>query len=176
MRRALRPALQEQSPLRFGSSFVGESATVGAEALIPNPALKPLEFLIGEWRTEGSHPAVPGKILRGRTSFAWHQGGAFLIMRSEVDEPRFPSGLAIIGSDDVAGTFAMVYFDERGISRVLEVEVGDRTVTWRRNDPHLSQSLTIHLDGDRLVSTGRMSEQGGPWADDLSQVFERASG
>src|SRR4051794_37485963 len=98
---------------------MSRSSVIGAEALIPNPALKPLEFLIGEWSTTGSHPMVPGKVLRGRTCFAWHEGGAFLIMRSQVDEPRFPSGLAIIGSDNVAGTFAMIYFDERGISRLI---------------------------------------------------------
>ena len=151
-----------------------QSSPIGAEALIPNPALKPLEFLIGDWRTTGSHPLMPGKILVGRTSFAWHEGGAFLIMRSEVDDPRFPSGMAIIGSDDVAGTFAMIYFDERGVSRLIDVSVGDRTVTWRRDNPEFSQSLTIDAEGeDRLVSKGRMSEKGGPWTDDLSQVFER---
>ena len=70
----------------------------------------------------------------------------------------------------------MIYFDERGISRLIEVEVGDHEVTWRRDDPEFSQSLTIHAEKDRLVSRGRMSEKGGPWADDLSQVFERDTG
>jgi hypothetical protein len=154
---------------------MSQSSAIGAEALIPNPALKPLEFLIGEWRTTGSHPAVPGKTLSGRTSFAWHEGGAFLIMRSQIEEPQFPSGMAIIGSDDVAGTFAMIYFDERGVSRLYQVIVGDRMVTWRRDDPLFSQSVTItaEQDGDTLVSKGRMSQKGGPWEDDLSQVFER---
>ena len=59
---------------------------------------------------------MPDKKLEGRTSFAWHEDGAFLIMRGEVDEPRFPDGVAIIGSDDGAGIFAMIYFDERGVS------------------------------------------------------------
>lgn len=151
------------------------STIIGAEALIPNPALQPLAFLIGEWRTTGSHPLVPGETLEGRTSFAWHEGGAFLVMRSDVDEPRFPSGVAIIGSDDVAGTFAMTYFDERGVSRLFEVTVGERTVTWRRDDPTFAQSLTITADSgsDALVSKGRMSQGGGPWLDDLSQRFTR---
>jgi hypothetical protein len=153
---------------------MSQSSPVGARALIPNPALKPLEFLIGEWRTTGSHPEVPDKSLPGRTSFAWHEGGSFLIMRTEVDEPQFPNGIAIIGSD-VAGSFAMVYFDERGISRLFEVTVGDRTVTWRRDDPELSQTTTITAEGggDRLVGRGRMSEKGGAWGDDLSQTYER---
>jgi hypothetical protein len=151
------------------------SSTIGAKALVPNPALAPLAFLVGEWRTAGSHPQVPGKTLYGRTSFAWHEGGAFLIMRSEVDEPQFPNGVAIIGSDDVAGTFAMIWFDERGISRLYEMTVGDRTLTWRRDDPEFSQSTTITAadGGDTLVSKGRMSQKGGAWSDDLSQVFTR---
>ena len=32
-----------------------KSSAIGAKALIPNPALKRLEFLLGKWRTEGSH-------------------------------------------------------------------------------------------------------------------------
>jgi hypothetical protein len=152
-------------------------SSIGAEAAILNPALKPLEFLVGEWRTSGTHPQLAGQKLRGRTSFSRHEGGAFLIMRSQVDHPQIPSGLAIIGSSDVAGTFAMLYFDERGTSRIFDVTVGDRTVTWRRDDPDFAQSLTIAADGEeRLVSKGRMSSEGGDWVDDLSQVFEREGG
>lgn len=147
---------------------------IGPEACIPNPALQPLAFLIGEWRTSGTHPLVPGERLEGRTLFAWIEGGAFLMMRSEIDHPLFPSGLAIIGSDDHAGSFAMLYFDQRGTSRLFEVEVGEGEVSWRRDDPKLSQSLTIRAEGEALVSTGRMSENGGEWKDDLSQHFTRA--
>lgn len=146
---------------------------IGSKALTENPALKPLAFLIGEWRTTGTHPMVPRKKLLGRTSFSWHEGGAFLIMRQQVDEPKFPDGVAIIGSDDAAGTFRMIYFDERGTSRLMDLSVGNHTVTWKHDNPEFAQSMTIATDGDRLVSKGRMSEKGGPWKDDLSQVFER---
>jgi len=150
------------------------SATgTGAKALRPNPALAPLEFLVGEWRTTGTHPMVPGASLDGRTSFSWHEGGAFLVMRSQVDHPQFPDGVAIVGSDDSSGGFSMLYFDERGISRILAVTVGDRSATWRHEDPQFAQSLTIEADGERLVSKGRMSRKGGEWEDDLSQVFTR---
>jgi hypothetical protein len=145
-----------------------------SEAQTLNAALRPLDFLIGEWRTTGMHPLVPGETLRGQTTFARHEGGAFLIMRSEVDHPLFPSGTAIIGSDNASGKFMMIYFDERGISRMYEVTIGDRSVTWCRNDPDLSQSLTITArDDGELISRGRMSHKGGDWADDLSQVFSR---
>jgi len=38
-------------------------------------------------------------------------------MRSEIDEPGIPSGVAIVGSDDATGEYFMLYFDERGVSR-----------------------------------------------------------
>ena len=45
-----------------------------------------LQKLVGEWRTEGVHPMLPGKALHGRSSFAWSDGGAFLVMRSEIEK------------------------------------------------------------------------------------------
>lgn len=91
-------------------------------------------------------------------------------MRTQVDEAGFPDGVAIIGSDDASGTFMMTYFDERGISRVYELVVGERSVTWRREDPRLSQTNTIEMgaDGVTLIGQGRMSQDGGAWGDDLS--------
>ena len=76
--------------------------TIGHEAAIPNPALQPLSFLIGEWSTEGSHAQLPGKTLHGRTSFRWSDGGAFLVMRSEIDEPEIPSGQILLKAVGVA--------------------------------------------------------------------------
>src|SRR4051794_25693663 len=86
---------------------------IGIEAQRPNPALEPLAPLLGDWRTTGTHPLVPGTTFHGRTSFTWHEGGAFVLMRSEIDEPGIPSGVAVIGSDDAARTLTMVCLDER---------------------------------------------------------------
>ena len=152
---------------------MSQSSSIGAKALIPNPALEPLGFVVGEWRTAGTHPLAPGETLSGRTSFAWHEGGAFLVMRSQVDHPQFPDGVAIIGSDGGSGRLAMIYFDERSVSRILEVSVGEQSVAWRHEEPGFAQSLTIAAEGDGLVSKGRMSRKGGEWEDDLSQLFTR---
>ena len=73
------------------------------EASIPNPARHPLSVLIGEWTTVGTHQLVPGTTFHGHTSFEWLEGGAFLMMHSEIDEPGIPSGIAIFGSDDALG-------------------------------------------------------------------------
>src|SRR3978361_1719149 len=105
---------------------------IGREAQRPNPALEPLAPLLGDWRTTGTHPLMPGTTFHGRTSFARHEGGAVVGMRPGAGEPGIPSGVAVIGSDDAAGTFTMVYFDERDISRRYTVEVADTTGSWHR--------------------------------------------
>ncbi len=148
---------------------------IGAEAHRPNPALEPLTPLVGEWRTTGTHPLVPGTVFHGRTSFTWHEGGAFLLMRSEIDEPEIPSAVAMIGSDDAAGTFTMIYFDERNISRRYIVEVGDSEVAWHRDEAGFAQRMVCNIsaDGTRLDAKGTMSRDGGPWGDDLHLTYER---
>lgn len=149
------------------------STKIGNKALIPNPALKPFEELVGEWQTTGTHPFLPDETLHGRVSFEWIEGRAFLLMRSELDNPQFPDGIAIFGSDDEAKTYYMIYFDERGISRKYDVSLKDNQLTWQRNDAHFSQRFTITIVKDKLVSKGEMSRDGGPWEGDLSLTYTR---
>jgi hypothetical protein len=120
------------------------------EASIPNPALEPFSVLIGNWNTTGTHALIPDTVLHGRTSFEWLEGGAYLLMRSEIDEPDIPSGIAIIGSDDVAKEYFMLYFDERGVSRKYEVTLRGNVWKWWRNAPGFSQRYegTIADDGN----------------------------
>ena len=148
---------------------------IGFEALRPNPALEPLAPLVGQWRTTGTHPLVPGTTFHGRTSFEWHEEGAFMVVRSEIDEPEIPSAVAVIGSDNAAGTFTMLYFDERGISRRYTVELADREVRWHRDEAGFAQRMvfTISADGARLDARGTMSHDGGEWEDDLRLAYER---
>ena len=155
--------------------ILGMASLIGPEAQRPNPALGPLTPLVGEWRTTGTHPLVPGATFHGRTSFEWHEQGAFLLMRSEIDEPEIPSAVAVIGSDDAAGTFTMVYFDERAVSRQYTVEVSDGEVGWHRDEAGFAQRmvLTLAVDGSRLEAQGTMSRDGGPWEDDLRLTYER---
>ncbi|HTL33589.1 MAG TPA: hypothetical protein VL326_10710 [Kofleriaceae bacterium] len=142
-----------------------------------NPALHALSAIVGEWTTSGSHPLVPGVTLHGRTSFLWIEGGAFLRMESELDDRRFPNGIAIIGSDDNAGTLYMLYFDERGVSRKYNVEVDEDEQGWRwwRDDPKLAQrfKVTIEDGGNKMVGKGEMAKDGGEWEGDLDLTYTR---
>lgn len=145
------------------------------EAAIPNPALQPLEKLIGKWQTVGTHPYVPGTVFHGQASFEWMEGGAFIIMHSQVEEEGIPSGIAILGSDDDTGEFFMLYFDERKVSRKYDLSFQDNTLKWWRNTPAFSQrnTLTFTDDGNTITGKGEMCRDGKEWEGDLEQTFTR---
>lgn len=145
------------------------------EAAKPNAALEPFQALIGTWSTTGTHPLVPDKTFHGRTSFSWIAGGAFVVMQSEIDEPEIPSGIAMFGTDDTAEKCSMIYFDERGVSRVYAASMKDNVLTWSRDDRGFSQrfSLTIDPDGLTMASHGQYSRDRGDWEPDLQLNFTR---
>jgi hypothetical protein len=146
------------------------------EAAKPNPALEPLGVLVGVWATVGTHPLVPGTTFHGRTTFAWLEAGAFLIMHSEIDEPDIPSAIAIFGSDDETGECSMLYFDERGVSRRYTVSLRDAEWKWWRETAEFSQRFTgaIAADGRTIVGRGEMSRNGASWEPDLQLTYTRA--
>ena len=151
------------------------ATSIGSEASIPNPALQSFSALVGEWKTTGSHPYVPDTTFHGRTTFDWLEGGAFLIMRSEIDEPKIPSGIAIFGSDDEAQKSFMLYFDERGVSRKYDVTMTRNQLEWSRADPSFSQRFIIAIedDGNKMIGKGEMSRDGKAWERDLSLTYVR---
>jgi hypothetical protein len=136
------------------------TARLASDAKIPNPHLAALAPLIGVWKTAGHHAMMPGVSLHGRTAFEWHEGGAFLRMRSEIDEPGIPSAIAIIDSDDQANALTMLYFDERAVARRFDVAVDGGTFGLVRASParfvRLPCSIARALDGkERYGQLGR---------------------
>jgi hypothetical protein len=144
-------------------------------ASIPNPALKPFSILIGNWNTTGTHPLVPGTTLHGRTTFEWLEGGAFLLERSEIDDDRFPSGVAIIGSDDSKKEYFMLYFDERGVSRKMDVTLQDNIWRMERTAPGFSQRFTgtLVVGGNTIIGIWELSRDDSSWAKDLELTYQR---
>ena len=145
------------------------------EASIPNPALQPFSILIGNWNTTGTHRLLPGTILHGRASFEWLENGAFLMWRSEIDEPGIPSGIAIFGSDDTAKEYFLLYFDERGVSRIFQVALHDNVWKFWRNAPGFSQRFTgtILEDGNTMIGESELSTDGSSWEKDLVLTYKR---
>jgi hypothetical protein len=145
----------------------------GSKAFKPNTALKPFQALVGEWILTGSHPYLPETELHGHATIEWIQGGAFLMVRSELDHPKIPDGIEIFGSDDKAGTYHMLHFDERGVSRKYEVSITENELKWWRDDSEFSQRFTMEIHVDKLVSYGEMSRDGSDWEQDLSLTYQK---
>jgi hypothetical protein len=141
----------------------------------PNPALKPFGVLIGTWSTVGTHGYLPGITLHGHTSFEWLEGGAFLLMHSEIDDPRFPTSVGIFGSDDTRGEYFMLSFDERGVSRKHDLSFKNNVLKWWRNAPEFSQRYTWTLvdDGNTIIGKGEISKDGLSWEKDLDLTYTR---
>ncbi len=118
---------------------------------------------------------MPGITLHGRTVFEWHEGGAFLCMRTEMDEPRIPSAVAIIGSDDNCGSLTMLYFDERAVSRKFEASFEGKILRWSRAAPGFSQRyvLTLSDDGDSLRGVSSLSKDDVTWEQDMELSYTR---
>jgi len=151
------------------------SQNIAQRASIPNPALESFRALIGTWDTIGTHGLVSDTILHGRTSFEWLENGAFLIMRSEIDDPRFPQGIAIFGSDDTEEEHYMLTFDERGVSRKHEVTLRENIWKWWRNAPGFFQRYEgiIVDDGNTIIGKGELSKDGLSWEKDLNLTYKR---
>lgn len=150
------------------------TAELAHEASTPNAKLAAFTPFIGTWATEGRHPMLP-MTLHGRTTIEWHDGGAFICIRSEIDEPGIPSGIAYIGSDDQQGTFTMLYFDERGVSRRYEVVMDGGVMRWWRDAPGFMQryTVTVSVDGDTLRGAGELAKEDGVWGPDLELTYTR---
>ena len=97
------------------------------------------------------------------------------MMRSEIDEPEIPSGIAIIGSDDSSDVMTMIYFDERGVSRRYELTAEGNVVRWWRNSPEISQrcAVTLSEDGKTMQTKAEFSKDDGPWGQDLELTYTR---
>lgn len=154
------------------------------------PALKPLERLVGSWSTEATHPALPGVVVHGTVRVEWLEGERFLIHRARTDHPDFPDSISIIGfteRDRVdAGASAlsaahdnqplcMHYFDSRGVFRVYGVSFGAES--WRiwRNAPGFSQrfSGTLAQSGRTILGRWQSCEDDVHWQDDLQITYHR---
>src|SRR5215208_1850758 len=143
-----------------------------------NPALDELTPLLGEWNieiTSVSSYAEPSAVVRGHSSFAWLEGGAFLIQHSEISASEFPRSTAIIGPDDEAGTYRMLYYDSRGVSRIYRMTLSGGIWTLWRDFPGFSQRFhgTLSEDGELMTAYWEKSNDGSNWEHDFDLTYTR---
>jgi hypothetical protein len=143
----------------------------------------PLQRLIGTWDFEASSE---GQFLgRGRASFEWIEGGAFVLEHAD-DEPSPDASpdwvthspmpvTAILGFDDTTGEMAMLYSDARGVFRIYRMSFTDEAWTVWRDAPSFNQRFVGRFgDGDTTM-TGQWetSEDGSTWKPDFDMQYRK---
>lgn len=147
------------------------------EQPIPNPVLNDLEALPGEWSLEIDFPSDPPIAVRRHVSFEWIEGGAFLVMGAGV-EWEGPSGsVAVIGRDEALETYAMLYFDARGVSWIYQMSFGEGVWNQWWSAPGFSQRFTgtFSEDDNTIVARWEKSTDGSRWEHDFDLTYTRAT-
>ena len=143
-----------------------------------NPALAQLAPLIGEWNVEitsmSFHPD-PSAVVRGHSSFAWLEAGAFLVQHMEIPASEFPRSVAVMGPDDEAGTYRMLYSDSRGVSRIYRMTFSGGIWTLWRDFPGFSQRFhgTFGEDGQSIAAYWEKSGDGSNWDRDFDLTYTK---
>jgi hypothetical protein len=136
--------------------------------------MQELEPLVGAWRTEVRMPGQD-EVIHGRTTFEWLDGGAYLIQRTEMDDPAFPRGVMVIGPAVGRGRVVQHYFDSRGVARVYDISLQDGMLRLWRDDEDFAQRYSgqISADGATIEGAWEMCRDGATWRHDFDLTFHR---
>ncbi|WUH99405.1 hypothetical protein OHR68_38905 [Spirillospora sp. NBC_00431] len=139
-------------------------------SLPPNPMLKPLEPLIGEWTVrvpafgEGEAPVTVG----------WLEGGAYLRIHSAAPPP-VPTATQLVSRDDSSDVYTVLYYDSRGVSRVYQMTFGDGLWKIWRDAPGFDQrfSGTLSDDGRTIQARWEKSLDNETWEHDFDLIYTK---
>jgi hypothetical protein len=137
-----------------------------------DPALEPLEALIGTWATEATHPLFDG-VVPGSVTFEWLEGGHFLVQRSHNDNELFPDAISVIGAPEVGDELVMEYFDSRGVRRTYGIALDDDVLRIWRDEPTFAQRYSAALARDSFEGLWQLARTPGDWQDDLKVTYRR---
>lgn len=143
----------------------------------PSPALEPLNGFVGTWTIEFIHVALPDPV-HGQNTFEWLEGNRFLIQRSYIEHPQVPDMIGIIGVDESGDDLTQHYFDSRGVYRIYNMSLRDRTWKMWRDAPGFSQRFTgkFSNNGNTIKVLGELSEDGVKWEHDFEQTYTKVTG
>jgi hypothetical protein len=140
----------------------------------PNAALKDLAPLMGEWNTVGTHPGFPAPV-SGHSTFEWLEHRSLLVWHFNWEKSGPPNAISVIGHDDSAENYVMLYSDERGVARIYQISLKGQVWKMWRDSPNFSQRLTgiISDDGNTITSHGELSRDGSNWERDLDVTYTK---
>ena len=133
-----------------------------------NPALSPLQGLIGTWDVQVGDS-------QWQESFEWLEN-AFIAWRSE-KVGDFPQATCIIGRNEnqAPGTYVVLYADDRGVSRIYNMTFQDGVLTLLREDPDFFQRFEGKLDsgGNTIAGRWETATDGSDWKRDFDILYRR---
>jgi hypothetical protein len=148
--------------------------------------LRRLDVLVGEWEMSAE---VDGHTVAGaRAVFEWLEDGAYAVQRADpgppvpdmpaewVENSPLPTKL-IIGLDDTAETFTVLYSDARGVSRVYTMTFDGSVWTMHRAAPGFHQRFTGNLseDGKSITARWEGSADGTAWDLDFHVTYTKVA-
>lgn len=144
--------------------------------------LRALDRFVGDWEMVATPPGGPPWPGCARVTFAWLDGGAFLVQRWQLDAPELPEGTlrrgtAVIGCDAANGGYIQLYSDDRGVCRVYEMGLRGDAWTLQRSGAPFAQRFTGRFATDSATITGRweLAEDGATWRTDFDVTYTRVA-
>jgi hypothetical protein len=144
----------------------------------PNPALKEIGILAGEWKMELFNSTFlpnPSDIVKGTVYFEWVEDGAFLEMRQGDKRPAPPAAIWLIGRDESSGKYEVLYFDARGVSRIYQMSFDGSLWKMWRESPGFSQRFEGKLSqgGSTIDARWEKTTDGVTWEHDFDMKYTR---
>jgi hypothetical protein len=147
-----------------------------SQSLKPNPALRRLEVLAGDWDVELSGASFlpdPQAKVHGPASFNWIENGAFLVMYQ--GEKEVPQATWLIGRDESTDLFKVLYFDGRKVSRIYEMSFKNGEWKMWRDAPGFSQRFkgVLGKNHNTITAEWEKSDDGRKWEHDFYAKYTR---
>lgn len=144
-----------------------------------NPALNPLEGLIGEWEMVLSNASFlprPTEFVKGPpVSFSWGENGAFLLMHMGDKAAGPPQALWLIHRDEAAPNYTVLYYDARNVSRVYQMSWQAQVWKMWREAPGFWQRYEgrVSQDGKTITARWEKSSDGSIWEHDFDITYTK---
>ena len=130
--------------------------------------------LIGAWKVEGRFVGGDEVLpVKGTVTFRWLVKDALVVMRTRMKVA--PPSVAVLGADDNQNSFTMLYSDERGVARRLEMTLTARRWTMiRRQRGFWQRSIArIAANGRSMNVTWEKSLDRRRWMRDFELVYTK---
>ncbi|WP_280771845.1 hypothetical protein [Salipaludibacillus daqingensis] len=142
--------------------------------------LKRLDFFIGKWEIEVILPDFQTNLIYGQTIFDWIEKEKFMVQRTIMKQPEFPSSTIIYDYDSITGSYLQHYFDSRGINRLYNMSLENSVWKLWRDTSDFSQLdfcqrfvRNINESRDTIHSSWQNSGDGLKWEHDFKLIFRK---